>query len=293
MDKKQLMLPSPIIKIDNALARASLPVGGQAELDLMMHIAAKIRTDDKDFHTYSFPVSELGYGSKLDGRAYKRLKDAMQNLGNSSLKIEGNNGNFAIYSLFSMASYEGGLIKVRFDKDLKHFFLNLSANFTSFELFQLTLLPSEYSKRLFILLKSYSSLDARVISLDELKEKLHTPESFNKDFGQFKRRVLDKAKKDLEDTLIFDYEPIKQGRSVDAIRFIFNKDKVYEARKALEAANKEKKRQDENKIFLDALKCVKDKIAVDGTCIKQTNKKRICAVCVKMAFVDEILKTQK
>lgn len=288
VDVKQLLLPSPIVKMDNVIARASLPAGGQAELDLMMHVAAKIKTTDEDFQTYTFPTAELGYGERLDGRAYKRLKAALANLANSSIKIEGVNGSYAFYSIFSMCSYENGTIKVRFDKDLKPFFLNLSAHFTSFELFQLTLLPSEYSKRLFILLKSYASLDTRVISLDELHDKLRTPESTRQDFAQFRLRVLNKAQKDLGNTLIFDWEPIKEGRSIIAIRFIFNKAQVYKNKKALEAAVQEKKRKDENKAFYTAVQCAKKKYEKDGSCTKQDNKKKICTLCTKMALVDDI-----
>lgn len=289
MAPKQLLLPSPLVKMDNSLARASWPEGGQYDLDLVMHIASKIRMDDEDFQTYSFPVSELGYGERLDGRTYKRVKDALERLSKGSIKVEGERKNFYFYSLFSMAGYEDGKIVVRFDPQLKPFFLQLSKNFTSFELFEMRMLPSEYSKRLFLLLKSYSSMDECIIDINDLHDKLLTPESVRQDFAQFRLRILNKAQKDLLGTLLFEWEPIKKSRAVTQIRFIFNKAKVFAKRKALEATAKEKERNELNAIFQIAVKCAKEKVSLEGTCSKNTNKRKVCAQCRQMNLIDDAI----
>lgn len=292
MATKQLLLPSPIVKMDNALARAAWPDGGQHDFDLVMHIASKIRIDDEDFQTYSFPVSELGYGEHLDGRTYKRLKDAIERLSKGSVKVEGERKNFRFYSLFSMAGYEDGKVVVRFDPELKPLFLHLSKNFTSFELFEMRMLPSEYSKRLFLLLKSYASMHDVDIDLIELHEKLLTPESLRVNFKDFRRRVLDKAKEDLRDSLFFEWEPIKKGRAVSKVKFIFNKAAVHTKRKALEAAQKEKERKKQNDEFSKAVFCARDKVALEGTCSKADNKRATCAFCRNLNLVDEAIKRQ-
>lgn len=293
MAPKQLLLPSPLVKMDNALARASWPEGGQYDLDLVMHIASKIRIDDEDFQTYSFPVSELGYGERLDGRTYKRVKDALERLSKGSIKIEGERKNFYFYSLFSMAGYEDGKIVVRFDPQLKPFFLHLSKNFTSFELFEMRMLPSEYSKRLFLLLKSYSSMDECVIDINDLHDKLLTPESVKQDFAQFRLRILNKAQKDLFGTLLFEWEPIKKSRAVTQIRFIFNKSKVFAKRKALEAAAKEKDILKKRDTYFAAVACAKEKAENEGVCSKTTNKRAVCKFCREMHLVEDAIAAAK
>lgn len=274
----QLLLPSPIVKMDNALARAQWPDGGQYDLDLIMHIASKIRVDDEDFTTYRFPVSELGYGEKLDGRTYQRVKTALERLSKGSIKVEGKRDNFYFYSLFSMTGYEDGEIIVRFDPELKPFFLHLTTHFTSFELFEMRLLPSEYSKRLFILLKSYSSMDMVKVSLGDLHDKLITPESFRTDFAQFRRRVLEKAQKDLEGVLPFEWEPVKKGKAVTAINFIFNRAKVFAARKQKAVEAKQKESKAAVALMREATTCA---VGKDFTCEKRDNKARACKVCDK------------
>jgi Protein involved in initiation of plasmid replication len=276
--------------MDNVLARAQWPDGGQYDLDLVMHIASKIRIDDEDFQTYSFPVSELGYGDKLDGRTYKRVKDALERLSSGSIKIQGERDNYYFYSLFSMAGYEDGKILVRFDPHLKPFFLHLSRNFTSFELFELRMLPSEYSKRLFLLLKSYSSLDDTVIDLDELHSKLHTPDSQKNDFAQFRLRVLNKAQKDLHDSLLFEWEPIKKGKSVTRIRFIFNKKNVYAKRKEQEEKLKEKETQKQRQAIGKALECSRAQTSLD---CKRNQGRAACKLCDRLGLLAEAIQKQK
>ena len=276
MAEKQLLLPSPLVKMHNTLARATWPDGGQYDLDIVMHIASKIRVGDEDFKTYRFPVSELGYGKKLDGRTYTIMKDALERLAKSSIKVEGDSGSFYFYSLFSMAGYENGTIVARFDPEMKPFFLHLTQHFTSFELFELRMLPSGYSKRLFLLLKSFSSLPETTIPLAILHEKLGTPDSFKGDFAQMRRWVVDKAKKDLKNILAFEWEPVKKGRTVTAVRFVFDPDK-----KAALAAKKPPKKEigperGRNRLFLAAVACAEEK---DGCCTGADNKASVCKAC--------------
>lgn len=278
MAPKQLLLPSPLVKMDNALARASWPDGGQYDLDLVMHIASKIRMDDEDFQTYSFPVSELGYGERLDGRTYKRVKDALERLAKGSIKVEGKGDNFYFYSIFTMTGYEEGKILVRFAPELKPFFLNLSKNFTVFELLEFRMLPSEYSKRLFLLLKSYSSMGSVKIDLKELHDKLNTPESFKNDFRNFRIRVLEKAQKDLRGILYFTWEPVKQGRAVTGLNFIFDRAKVYQLEREKKEKAEAKQKLDFSQLHFAAIECSREK---DWACTQQTNKKKVCEVCVK------------
>lgn len=283
---QQHILPSPIIKMDNALARAKWPDGGKADLDLVMHIASKIRADDEDFQTYSFAASELGFGDKLDGKTYRRIRGALDRLASGFITVEKERGNFYNFSLFSMSGYEDGIIVVRFDPGLKPFFLHLSKNFTSFELFEMRLLPSEYSKRLFLLLKSYYSLGEVEIDINKLHEKLHTPESQRKDFAQFRLRVLDKSQKDLKSFLLFEWEPVKKARRVVAIKFSFGKSlKAVQETKRQQQQIKESARN--NKRAVAAYQCAKAKAALGGC--SRDNKPKICETCKDLGMLAEIL----
>ena len=282
MAEKQLLLPSPLVKMHNTLARAIWPDGGQYDLDIVMHIASKIRMADEDFKTYSFPAAELGHGGKLDGRTYQMIKDALERLSKSSIKMEDGNGNYYFFSLFSMAGYEDGTIVARFDPEMKPFFLHLTKHFTSFELFEMRMLPSGYSKRLFLLLKSFSSLPETRISLEILHEKLHTPESFRNDFAQLRRWVLDKAQKDLKNILPFEWESVNKGRRAIAVRFVFANGKKAQIAEEKAATKEKKASRGRNSLFLAAVACAKDK----QSCESRDNKPAVCGICRDYVLMD-------
>ena len=110
---------------------------------------------------------------------------------------------------------------------------------------------------------------------------LNTPESFRKNFKDFRRWVLEKAYKDISKhtTLSYEWEPIKKGRSVDSIRFIFSK-----AKSSLVAKIKKEKKllsesKQSNKMFQIAMACFKERgLDCDG-CNQSTT---ICEICKKV-----------
>ena len=137
------------------------------------------------------------------------------------------------YNLFSKCAIDSGkgILEMRFDPDLKPHFLQLKAHFTQYSLTEFLSLSSVYSQRLYEILKSYSSQNYVDLTLDELYKALDVPVSHKKDFGNFRRLVLEQADKDIVKanlSLQYRWEPIKSGRGgkVTAIRFSFGGDKA-------------------------------------------------------------------
>ena len=89
-------------------------------------------------------------------------------------------------------------------------------------------LLSIYSQRLFEILKSWSDKPEVELTVLYLKTILEVPKSM-KNFAEFRRRVLEKAHNDITKytSLRFEWEPIKKGRSVESVRFIFAKKKAF------------------------------------------------------------------
>ncbi|NGY88129.1 replication initiation protein [Bacillus megaterium] len=87
-----------------------------------------------------------------------------------------------------------GTVTVRFDPDLKPFFLALSEKFTRYKLNNVLYLRSDHSIRMFELLKSYEGLSERTFTVDELREKLGLEGKYDV-WNNFKQRVLQHAQK--------------------------------------------------------------------------------------------------
>lgn len=277
MAERRVPLPVQIIKKSNAIARASWSVKSVYEPRLVALVASRVRTDDLDFQDYEIPISEL-VGGATDGRTRQLVSDAVDGLLGRVLTLPRPNG-WAKCTLFSYVEFDGkeGVIRARFDPSLKEHYLQLRSHFTEYSLMEFLLLPSTYSQRLFEILKSWANLPEVVISLSDLFRMLDVPGSFQR-YPDFRRKVLERAHKDITSStgLRYAWEPIKKGRAVDSIHFIFGKRSKNE-KEAQELENKKLENKKRNEILQKALLCYADK--GDDCTPKNTN---ICKMCLHL-----------
>lgn len=290
MAKKQLTLPGEIVKKSNAIIRARWQPESIWEPRIVALVASKVRATDEDFFIYRIPVAELAgvSGEQLQGSQYKEIAKSIEHLGRAIIRIEGNKPrNFRQYNIFSMCGYEDGYLIARFDPDLKPHFLSLKENFTEYNLIQFLKLPSTYSQKLFEILKSWSRLPEILLSISELHEMLSTPQSFRTDFRQFRIYVLEKAHNDIlkHTTLRYEWKPIKKGRAVVAIRFIFSQKRSLPVLKQKEDNARQKLVEKNNDIGKAAVECSQKK---NGRCTRQDNKPEVCKYCMQFGVCKEI-----
>ena len=281
MAKQQLLLPGEVVKKSNAIARAQWQPQSVWEPRIVALVASKVRTDDEDFFTYKISVSELTGVSdeNLSGYQYQEIAQSIAHLCKATIRIQGNKPrNFRQYNIFSMCGYEDGYLIAGFHPDLKPHFLGLQEKFTEYNLMQFLLLPSTYSQRIFEYLKSWDDKQELEVSLSELHEMLNTPESYRKNFTELRRWVLEKAHKDIlkHTNLYYEWEPIKKGRAVVSIRFIFTKKRALPVSKSKETEVQEKKSKQNNKAFLTALACRKER---GPACDGGHQKESVCELC--------------
>jgi plasmid replication initiation protein len=211
----------------NAIAMAKWQPENIWEPRIVALVASKVSTTDEDFSIYKIPIKELlDKNSDFTLTQYNEITKSIYNLRKATIRITDSTPyNFRQYNIFIMCGYENGFLVAQFHPALKPHFLTLSSQFTAYKLFEYLVLPSTYSQRLFELLHALSSKKTVEIPLQEMHELLSTPKFMRKNFKDFRVRVIEKAKKDIREKtgLDFDWEPIKQGRAVASVRFIFNK----------------------------------------------------------------------
>ena len=128
--------------------------------------------------------------------------------------------------------------------------------------------------------------------IGQLHHMPNASESLRADFAQFRRRVLEKAYKDINSDktgLFFEWEPVKRGKAVVAIRFMFSPGRRAIAKVATDDAKVEETRVSTNWPFLEASRCAQAK---SGACAKRDNKKDICRVCMELGICDGLRKAR-
>lgn len=242
MDEQKLSPKGELVKKSNAIARARWSPESVWEPRIVALVASKVHHDDEDFFTYRIPVSELTGVSdeNLSGAQYEEIKKSILHLGKATILIHGKNPkNFMSYPIFSACGYEDGFLVARFDPDLKPHFLQLKEKFTEYKLAEYISLRSTYTQQIFDFIKSWSSEPETKISVDDLHKMLNTPESYRTNFKELRRWILEPAHKEItkKTNLKYEWEPIKKGRAVAEIRFVFSSGAI---KKIKEKEEKEK-----------------------------------------------------
>jgi hypothetical protein len=221
--KRILVLPnSLIVTHSNKLveARYNLPLGEQR---LILTMISRIQPEDEDFKPYQISVHELAEFLGVDKNSiYRECKKTTKGLLSRVLSIEEPDGLLQIGWVSSAKYIDGtGMVNLSFDPLLKPYLLQLKSNFTSFKLNMMLSFKSQYSMRIYMFLKQYEKLKKRELELDLLRELLGIRKDQYALYSDFRKRILLSSQKELSEKsdLYFNFEEIKYGRKVGAIRF--------------------------------------------------------------------------
>lgn len=220
--KKKSLPTSLIVTQSNQLveARYNLPL---AEQRLILTMISRIQPEDEDFKPYRISVGELAEFLGVDkGSAYRECKKTTENLLKRVVCIEEPTGLLQVGWISSAKYIDGsGVVYLSFDPLLKPHLLQLKCNFTSSKLEMLMSFKSQYAMRMYTLLKQYERLQRREIETDLLREILGLRKDQYILYSNFKKDILEPTQRELEAKadLYFEFDEIKYGRRVGAIRF--------------------------------------------------------------------------
>ena len=219
-----------IVTQANKLAEASYTMSLE-EKRIVLLMVSLVRKDDKDFHTYRIPVTEIRdfLGLENDKDLYGRLKKVSLVLRSRSFLIEKPNGGYLSIGWVSSAEYkpkgedgaEVACLELCFDPKLKPYLLVLVEQYSSFMLQNVAGLRSFYAIRVYELLNSRRRLRKASFTIDELKTILKVEAKYD-NYKDFRTRVLLPAQKELVEKtdIAFEFEDdAVRGRKVTSITF--------------------------------------------------------------------------
>lgn len=190
-----------------------------------------IKKEDVEFKPYKLSVKEfntiLGTKSK---NMYNQVAQYIESLREKDLTIIKERSILKTKWLSSAEYFiDDGYVELCFDPKLKPYLLMLKERFTKLTLEQMVSFSSQYSGRIYELLKQYQKVGSRKFQLEELRTLLGIEIDEYKKYNDFKRKIIIKSKEEIntKSDLLIDFEEIKRSRKVEAIKFIIKaKDNV-------------------------------------------------------------------
>lgn len=202
-----------------------------SEQRLVLHLAGCISSEDEDFKDYDIRIVDFArmFGLEKCKAIYQEVEDACTAL--VGKKLELSSPEKRIYAAWlSYAEYiEGsGLVRVRFDKSLKPYLLQLQGHFTQYHLSHVVNFKGQYSIRLYELLKmkAYTAVKGkfnRSFEIEDFREILGIQKNEYRIFSNLRRKVIEPAIEEISkssDLIIEDIIYNREGKKIKELNFI-------------------------------------------------------------------------
>lgn len=219
-----------IIKQSNKLTHARYNLTAMEQNLLLFIVNAMKKAKYQDLY-YSIDIDYML--NKLEGDVrLSHLKDAAKKLMQRTMTIEAPDKSWLTVSFISSAEVNIFGFEVGIDKKVLPLYQQLE-EYTTFELQTALDLRSKYAKRMYQILSQYKKGGYYSVEVKELKKTLGlidpiTGKEKYKNWGMFRKDVLDKSKEELDSTgdLYFDYKVIEtRGKKIHRLYFTIYRDK--------------------------------------------------------------------
>ena len=212
-----------VVKSNDLIQKSRFNLSLQ-EQKIILYLISKVKPEDTELKEYIFEIRDFCKicGLETDsGKNYKDIKQTLKSLRDKSIWITLEDGSETTLSWIDKITINknSGSIKIKIDDMMKPYLIHLQRHFTSYELLYTLAMRSQYSIRLYEILKSYAYKKNKTFDIEDLKRTL-SAENYIR-FPDFKRYVLDIAIREMNELsdLTISYELIKESRRYAKINF--------------------------------------------------------------------------
>ncbi|MEM4057078.1 MAG: replication initiation protein [Thermoplasmatales archaeon] len=232
------------------------------ESKIYIAIISLIGKDDQDIKAYEVEAKSLkNILNSDDFNIYDDVKQTVRKLASRIIEIEKKETkDWRAIPIWSELRYKNGILYAEFSEKIKPYLYFLKKDFTSFLLKEYKSFTSKYSIRIYQFLKQYQKIGERIFDIEDLRLKIGIEKGKLENFAYFRRRVIEVAQKELENTpLAFTWEVTKKskGGKVVEIKFILKHKQVAltkeETLQDLQQAQQKSQVSDKNESFQNTI----------------------------------------
>lgn len=214
----------------NVVKQNDLVQKARYKLDLVqqktiMYLISKIDSmKDIEFQDITVDIKDLCeiMGIQYSGKNLKDFKDNIQKLSDKSIWVDTGN-KIRLMRWLQRVDIDKGTttVTVKFDELMAPHLLQIQERFVQYKLINVLPMKSQYSLRLYEIIKSHEAQGKWEVSIDELKAVLFIEAGLYEDYRIFRRKVLDSAVLEICNftDLVVAYEPKRKDRKIYSLTF--------------------------------------------------------------------------
>src|ERR1035437_8696663 len=216
-----------VVKLNDIVQKARYKLDLVQQKTIMYLISKIDSMKDVEFQDITVDIKDLCeiMGIKYNGKNVKDLKDALQKLSDKSMWVElgDKDDTITLMRWLDRVSIKRGIgtVTVRFDELMAPYLLQIQERFVQYQLVNVLPMKSQYSLRLYEIIKSHEAQGNWSVTVSELRELLLIPEEQYTDWRNFSQRVLNMAILEICNftDLVVAYEPKRKDRKIYSLTF--------------------------------------------------------------------------
>lgn len=186
-------------------------------------LTSMISQNDEEFKPYKLTVKEFAEILETKSKnMYTQVAKYIDTLRERDLTIVKEKSVLKTKWLSSAEYFvDSGYVELCFDPKLKPYLLMLKERFTKLSLEQMVSFNSQYSARIYEILKQYERIGERTFTIEELRRLLVIDFNEYPKYANFKQKVILKAINEINSNsdLVIKFEEIKTARKITSIKF--------------------------------------------------------------------------
>ena len=215
-----------LVKYHNDMNKISFAGFNEKELNVFFSLVFLAK--EKRTRELTIPFSELKILSNNDiNRNKARFLSILKTLNkkllslNSEIKVKDTTYLFTLFTVFGI-NEKDDILTVKVNEIFSYILNDFIGNFTQFELENFVNLKSAYSKNMYKLLKQWETVKEKTFSVDEFRDLLGVPISYNN--SKLNEKVLKPILTELPEFFPnFKMDKIKNGKKIISYKFSWSK----------------------------------------------------------------------
>lgn len=216
-----------LIYKDNKIIEASYKLS-LTEQRIVLLAISQVNSYEKLTEEKLFTITANEYSlvfSITKDEAFREMKKAMRYLSQRWVKVidDGNETDEISWISKRSSISSNQSITIRFTADISPYLSSLKGNYTNYRLFNVSGMNSVYSIRIYELMMRWKDSRHTTLTIEQLRDRLQLTTKGYSAFGNIKQKIIDPSINEITQCsdINANYELIKKGKKVEAIKFNF------------------------------------------------------------------------
>ena len=221
-DKKLTDQYFSVVKKSNLMIRKARYTLSLQQQKILCYLIAHLSENDTQETEKKFDIKTFFDFMEVDSKSYERVRENLKCLRDKSWWIANPDGSESTVSFLSKVrtNKQNGTVYINFDKDILPFLQQLKTQYTTYKIYYIMTMKSQYSIRLYELLKSVAGKEIWYFTIDELRKIFMCEKKYDR-VNNFKQRIIEPSVEEINNRtdLNVTYEYFTEGRKIVGIEF--------------------------------------------------------------------------